>query len=121
MGKTSKKKIMERAVQMNSAWEEGAPGVTFKGVKQSDLDQKITSIEAKENERATVAAHLDMLDSEIENMYKDLDNTTVNVGDGVRGDTNYGNDSPLYGAMGFIRKSERKSGLVRKPKTNGNS
>ncbi len=29
----------------------------------------------------------------------------------------YGNDSPLYGAMGFVRKSEKKSGLTRKKKT----
>ena len=29
----------------------------------------------------------------------------------------YGDDSPLYGAMGFVRKSEKKSGLTRKKKT----
>lgn len=26
---------------------------------------------------------------------------------GVAGDPAYGNDSPLYGAMGFVRKSEK--------------
>jgi hypothetical protein len=34
----------------------------------------------------------------------------------VAGDPAYGNDSPLYGAMGFVRKSEKKSGLTRKKK-----
>lgn len=29
---------------------------------------------------------------------------------------NYGDDSPLYGAMGFVRMSEKKSGLTRKKK-----
>jgi hypothetical protein len=32
------------------------------------------------------------------------------------GDPADGNDSPLYGAMGFVRKSEKKSGLTRKKK-----
>lgn len=40
----------------------------------------------------------------------------VNVGNGVRGDAAYGDDSLLYGAMEFVRKSERKSGLTRKTK-----
>jgi len=35
---------------------------------------------------------------------------------GVAGDPAYGNDSPRYGAMGFVRKSERASGLTRKTK-----
>jgi hypothetical protein len=38
------------------------------------------------------------------------------VGLGVAGDPACGNDSPLYGAMGFARKSEKKSGLTRKKK-----
>ena len=38
------------------------------------------------------------------------------VGMGVAGDPAYGNDSPLYGAIGFVRKSEKKSGLTRKKK-----
>ena len=35
---------------------------------------------------------------------------------GVVGDPNYGPDSALYEAMGYVRKSERKSGLTRKGK-----
>ena len=31
----------------------------------------------------------------------------------VVGDTDEGNDSPLYEALGYIRKSQRKSGLKR--------
>jgi hypothetical protein len=33
---------------------------------------------------------------------------------GVVGDPNFGPNSPLYEAMGYTRKSERKSGLHRK-------
>ncbi len=48
--------------------------------------------------------------------YKALDQDRSKVGMGVAGDAAYGNDSPLYGAMGFVRKSERASGLTRKKK-----
>ncbi len=48
--------------------------------------------------------------------YKALDGQRSKVGQGVAGDPAYGNDSPLYGAMGFVRKSERASGLTRKKK-----
>jgi hypothetical protein len=34
----------------------------------------------------------------------------------VAGVPDYDDDSPLYGAMGFVRKSERASGLTRKKK-----
>ena len=32
----------------------------------------------------------------------------------VKGDPNFGEDSDLYETMGYVRKSERKSGLTRK-------
>ena len=41
------------------------------------------------------------------------------VGMGVDGDPTYGNDSPLYGAMGFVRESEKKTSLTRKKTTKG--
>ena len=47
-------------------------------------------------------------------MCKVLDQQRSKVGMGIAGDPAYGNDSPLYGAMGFVRKSEKKSGLTRK-------
>ena len=46
-----------------------------------------------------------------------LDQQRSKVGMGIAGDPAYGNDSPLYGAMGFVRKSEKKSGLTRKKNT----
>jgi hypothetical protein len=38
------------------------------------------------------------------------------VVNGVVGDPTFGPDSALYEAMGYVRKSERKSGLTRKGK-----
>ena len=47
---------------------------------------------------------------------KSLDRYAAKIGMAVAGNPDYGNDSPLYGAMGFVRKSEKKSGLTRKKK-----
>jgi hypothetical protein len=38
------------------------------------------------------------------------------VVNGVKGDPNYGDDSDLYDAMGYVRKSAKKSGLTKKSK-----
>jgi len=35
----------------------------------------------------------------------------------IDADLAYGNDTPLYGAMGFVRKSQKESGLTRKKKS----
>ena len=48
--------------------------------------------------------------------YIALNDKRSKVGLGVAGSAAYGNDSPLYGAMGFVRKSDRASGLTRKSK-----
>ncbi len=48
--------------------------------------------------------------------YAALDQKRSQIGMAVAGDPAYGDDSPLYGAMGFARKSERASGLTRKTK-----
>lgn len=113
--------IKRRAVKINDAWKEGAPSVEFMGVKQSDLNAKITAVEAKEQTLDDLRAQVKMLEDEVLDDYADIDDTLVDVASGVRGNKDYGDDSPLYGAMGFVRKSERKSGLTRKTKTPPNS
>jgi hypothetical protein len=45
------------------------------------------------------------------------DKTNQSVIKGIVGDVNYGDDSDLYGACGYVRKSERASGLTRKSNT----
>ena len=40
--------------------------------------------------------------------------TNQKVVNGVKGDPNFGDDSDLYDSMGYVRKSDRQSGLTRK-------
>ena len=62
-------------------------------------------------------AQIKMKREERDDKYKALDQNRSKIGMGVAGNPDYGNDSPLYGAMGFVRKSEKKSGLTRKKDT----
>ncbi len=111
-----RKRIAARAEVMNDAWKEGAPAVEFMGITQTVMRGKMTAIDAKTQIVDDLRAQIKMADDELDDMYGDLDDTMVDVGSGVRGDKNFGDDSPLYGAMGFKRKSERASGLTRKKK-----
>ncbi len=40
--------------------------------------------------------------------YVALNDKRSKVGEGVAGDPAYGDDSPVNGAMGFVRKSKKK-------------
>lgn len=114
--KIDRKKIKAKALIINDAWQEGAPSAEFMGIKQSEYQNAITEIENKENTYRDLKAQLTLLDTDIENRYGDLDDNTVGVANGVRGSKDYGDDSALYGAMGYVRASERKSGLTHKKK-----
>lgn len=72
-------------------------------------DKRVT-VEEKNNE--VTAAEDDRDDTDKETTRKR--NLFVN---GVKGHKDYGEDSALWEQMGFVRKSERKTGLTRKKKT----
>ena len=117
MSKVNCKEIRERAVKMDVAWEEGAASVDFGGVKRSEFEAKMAAGAAVETAIDDLEAQIKMKIAERDEIYSDIDDDSVKVRNGVVADPNFGDDSPLYGAMGFIRKSERASGLTRKKKT----
>jgi hypothetical protein len=117
--KIDKKRIKTKAKKINDALFERAKDVEFKGRKQADLDADIIAIDSKEASRADLQAQMDLVDEELDDMYVALEDSCVDFRSGVEGHKDFGDDSPLYAAMGFVRKSERKSGLTRKKKDDG--
>lgn len=105
---------MERMI---NAWENIAPGKSFGGMTLpqfkevaapaqaarrliEDLEDQLTqAIAARETADAAFAVKAELV---------------VNA---VRGDPTEGSDSALIEAMGYTRKSDRKSGLTRKKQT----
>lgn len=108
--------LKEKVERMLSAWLEGAKNVLFMGIARTDLEAKRTLAESLENEISDLKAQTKLKEDQLADVYLSTNNMLVDVRNGVSGDTNYGDDSALYGAMGFVRKSERKSGLTRKKK-----
>jgi len=100
-----------------NAWETLAAGKTFGGMTLpqfqaicapakaareliEDLEDQLTAaLAARDSADAAVAAKIEL------------------VINGVRADPTEGSDSPLIEAMGYTRKSDRKSGLTQKKKT----
>lgn len=114
MAKTDVKRIRERVIKMNDAWRQGAPGVNFMNIKQETFQAEIEAAESIDQEIADLYAQAKMKEIERDARYTALNKKSVSVREGVEGDPNFGANSPLYAAMGFIIEALRKSGLTRK-------
>lgn len=115
------KNTVSRVEQFRSAWRELAPEATFAGMTYEqfegasaaplDLRREILALEkqleGRKTERSKVDATADQL--------LDL------VVNSVRGTPGFGEDCALYRAFGYVRKSERRSGLTRKSKSKAES
>lgn len=115
------KRIKEKVLRILNAWNEIAPGVLkFRKTKKEDFEAKIAAAQAVEDEIEDLRTRLKAKETERDTIYASLDDDAVDIRKGVDGHEDYGTDSQLYGAMGFIRESEKKSGLTRKTKDSGN-
>ncbi|MEJ7623103.1 MAG: hypothetical protein WKF34_03850 [Pyrinomonadaceae bacterium] len=116
MPKVDVKEIKQKCNVMNDAWFEGAKTVEFNGITQAAFLADITAAADDDAAIGDLEAELKMKREVRDDKYAALDQKRSKVGLGVAGNADYGNDSPLYGAMGFVRKSDRASGLSRKKK-----
>jgi hypothetical protein len=113
MGKTITK-THQATNKIINAWTTLAPTATFAGMTLAQYSGKVqptfdtrTAIDKLD---AQTTSALDARDA------ADMVTTQVNqlVVNAVKGDPTHGEDSDLYEAMGYVRKSARKSGLTRK-------
>lgn len=114
--KESPKANEDKYAKIEDAWAQQAPDATFGGMT---LAQFRTRIKPSKDTRAVVKT----LEIELNAAQNDRDTADVGTMDavdlvvkGVVGDPTFGDDSALYEGMGYIRKSQRKSGLTRKKK-----
>lgn len=120
MGKVQCKRIKEKVTKIQNAWNEGAPNITeFRNTKKADFDADIAAGQASEDRIADLRTQIAMEEDNRDAIYSRLDNSAVDIHKGVEGHKDFGDDHPIIGAMGFVRKSDRKSGLTRGKKTDG--
>ena len=105
---------LDRAVR---AWETLAPDKSFGGMTLPEFTAKVQeSLDARQALRAAT----DQL-MVAQNARTDTDAKTLQalllVVNAIKGDPEHGDDSSLYEACGYVRRSEKRSGLSRKAKT----
>lgn len=108
------KDIIEASDLIKAGWKKYAAAATFGGMTEAQYEAKIKlsydirgQISDLEKQITQLIADRDLAD--------DVTNAAnAAVVKGIVGDVNYGDDSDLYGACGYVRKSERASGLTRK-------
>jgi len=110
---TAPKGIAERVNLTQTAWETLRPDKKFGGMTLAQFKVKVKpSIDVR-----TEIAVLESQMTSALNRRDDTDKATVEtlqfVVNSVKGDPEEGQDSELYEAMGYVRKSERSSGLHR--------
>jgi len=114
MARLNQSKIPLRRDKFVTAWGELAPDESFGGMTLTEFEvatepamavrDRISVLKAQ----AAAALHQRKLADER------LRQTLILVINAVRGAPTYGEDSPLYRALGYVPKSARGSGLTRK-------
>jgi hypothetical protein len=104
----------ERIATIRSAWKELAATASFAGMTLEEFSLNTENA-------LQIRAEIESLERQLEGRKVDRAVADEAAGDlmelvvnSVKGTPSYGPDSPLYRAMGYVRKSERRSGLTRK-------
>jgi hypothetical protein len=111
---TTKRNIVDRIRSFRAAWRELAADSTFAGMTLAEF-------EAASEPSLALRADIVALEKQIQGkstLKSKADDDAVEllqlVVGSVRGTPGFGRDSALYRALGYVRHSERRSGLSRK-------
>lgn len=111
--------MLERLTRTIRAWETVCPDTTFSGQTLAQFKETVKAsfetraeLEAVDNQREAIIARRDAADVISNEAWK------RNV-HGVKAEPTQGADGAMYGAMGFVRESQRGTGLTRRNKKNG--
>jgi hypothetical protein len=110
---TQRRRPGRKAEDIRLAWKEQAPEAEFAGITLAELETSLAEVQQsnedlkiKDQARSAAVKTRDEKLATLTTMLR----TVVR---GVQGHKEYGEDSPLYRAMGFVPISERSSGLKR--------
>jgi hypothetical protein len=110
----SPKQIEEKIRRVLNAWRDLAPTKKFGAMTLAEFEAKV---QPSFDDRQQIAQAENRL-SQVISMRDGADDVSMEavqkVVNGVIGDPDEGPDSPMVEAMGYTRKSERKTGLTRK-------
>ena len=117
MSQLRNKPVMARAQQTLSAWRQFGPDVEFAGIKSSVLEAQMRNAQVVRDQILAAETLLDRLRMARDHGERALSEQLTLIGYGVCGHQDFGDDCALYRAMGYVPRSENRSGRPRKPKT----
>lgn len=107
------KQIADATNQIINAWQTIAPAATFGGMTLAQYQTKVQPTFDTRTQIDGLNAQLTAAMDNRDNADAATASATQLVVNAVKGDPNYGDDSDLYDAMGYVRRSDRASGLTR--------
>ena len=114
---TNPKKTSEKITKVIDAWSDLATEKTFAGMTLAEFKTKVKpSLDTRLSLTTLKDTRINALTTRSVSDAESL-KTLSQVVNSIKGDLSEGEDSALYKACGYVRKSERKSGLSRKSKT----
>ena len=111
-----KDNVVDRIGDFRTAWRELAPTAKFAEMTLAEFEVAVTPPEALRAEIKALETKLEGKKTERSIADKAAGGLLELVINSVRGTPGFGPDCELYRACGYVRKSERKSGLSRKGK-----
>ena len=108
------RKIEARIEAFCAAWRDIAPKASFAGMTLAQFEKALSPPRTLRGEIVALERQLEGKKAE-RLMADDAANELLDlVVNSVRGTPGFGRNCALYRALGYVRKSERKSGLTRK-------
>jgi hypothetical protein len=107
-------RVDERIAKFRASWRELAPTATFAGMTLAQFEAATEPSVALREEITSLSTQLAGKQTERSAADTEAMRVLDLVVNSVRGTPGFGPDSPLYRSFGYVRRSERRSGLTRK-------
>jgi hypothetical protein len=118
MRKMAPGQIEERYSKILSAWARLAPTKSFGGMTLAEFQARVLPSQTTRTQLETLLTQVTGVQEQRDNVDQISLEACDDVVKSVRADKSVGGDNgALYKEMGFVPKSERKTGLTRKKKT----
>jgi hypothetical protein len=103
----------ERIAIFRAAWNDIASAESFAGMTLAEFEARLSPVQANADRLQSLAGQMAAAQTERRQLDQDAREVLELVINAVRGNPNHGPNSQLYRALGYVPKSERRSGLSR--------
>ena len=119
MANKGPKQKMDDMETVLESWKELAPDKTFGGFTAAEYEAQVGK--SRSDRQEVTEAEINLTNKQNKRDATDDDGLAMRklVVNGIIGDPEYGPNSTLYERCGYVREEDRKSGLTRKKKDDG--